>query len=268
MTHSITFDTNTLEYVCRPERHPKNPQLQEFNKIHNALVDGCIKGFFSETIITIEGMECSDRISVFDSTRLMPQTETVNDEDGLKITTEYQVVQPGLKPLNPLFAERIQVAINLGLKYLRAPPRIGQFCVDDPTGKYSLNRGQDDALEAWIEKSHEVTRAIETRGVGIAQIKRLGNESSTSGTVSPWFKNLNHAARINNTQVVVKAFNEWADGDSIASHVAYGLDIFCTEDFGKSNPNGSILDCENRAWLTKEYGVCFMTINELATKTP
>lgn len=78
-----------------------------------------------------------------------------------------------------------------------------------------------------------------------------------------WYQGLVHAKDIHEQGAVRRAFSEWADDDAIASHVAYGLDIFCTEDFGRSNPSGSVFDDENRAWLASTYGVRFMTLKEL-----
>jgi hypothetical protein len=65
-----------------------------------------------------------------------------------------------------------------------------------------------------------------------------------------------------------RAFNEWADSDSVAVHVAYVLDIFCSDDVGKSNVTNSVLDPTNRAWLTATYGVRFMTFDDLAASLP
>lgn len=92
--------------------------------------------------------------------------------------------------------------------------------------------------------------AIEHRGVGgavIKDIKRRGRLSSSERE--------NEFAR---------AIAEWADGDSVAAHVAYKNDVFCTEDKGKSAGGKSILDESNRCWLQETYGVTFATIRELA----
>jgi hypothetical protein len=62
------------------------------------------------------------------------------------------------------------------------------------------------------------------------------------------------------------AVAEWVDGDSVAAHVAYSNDVFCTEDQGKSASGGSILDADNRVWLAVTYNVKFATIRELATQ--
>jgi hypothetical protein len=81
---------------------------------------------------------------------------------------------------------------------------------------------------------------------------------------SIWFKALDRANDIHAERAVQRAFGEWADADSVAAHIAYGIDVFCTGDAGKSNAGASILDPTNRQWLHGTYGVKFMTIQELA----
>ena len=58
--------------------------------------------------------------------------------------------------------------------------------------------------------------------------------------------------------------DEWADGDSLAAHVAIENDLLCAEDRGKSAGGPSIFDATNRAWLRSTYEVEFVTIPELA----
>ena len=53
----VTFDTNTLKSAVRPERHSKDPRSADFYKVHDALKAGILKGYFSETIVTLEGIE-------------------------------------------------------------------------------------------------------------------------------------------------------------------------------------------------------------------
>ena len=49
-----------LDKAVRPERCPG---------IHRALISGSMKGFFSDTIITLEAVENSARVQVFGDTR-------------------------------------------------------------------------------------------------------------------------------------------------------------------------------------------------------
>jgi hypothetical protein len=44
---------------------------------------------------------------------------------------------------------------------------------------------------------------------------------------------------------IERAISEWADGDTVAAHIAYGINVLCTED----RAGASIFDSSNRAWL-------------------
>ena len=284
MSRRVTFDTNVLDKVCRPERFPSDPEQRLMQRIHRALANGQIEGFFSVTMLTIEGIMRRDRASVFAGTRIVAQparTEIVEAADlpapirqtadrakVERIVQEYRVEQPDRGPLHSEVIARLNAARGLGLKALKAVPRIGAFRITDPCGTFYLDSGQGKALGAWIDKAHEVAEAIESRGVGVAQVKALGDQMGPSDPECVWFLALDQATDVHQERAVERAFAEWADGDSVAAHVAYGLDIFCTNDIGQSSAAGSVLDPEHRAWLADEYGLCFMTLGELAATLP
>ena len=275
----VTFDTNVLDLACRPKRFPKDPRQPLMQKVHNALAKGRMEGFYSVTMLTIEGIMRRDRAEVFANTQTVMHPETshvirnadlpdaireiVGNEDLEGISVEFQVMQPDRKLLPPEVVARMKAAKAMGFKVLADVPRIGAFHFKDPTGEYYLERGEGADLKAWIDKAHEVAQAIEARGIGFAQVKCLGENMGTSGTEVPWFRFLDQAADVHQRHAVERAFSEWADGDSVAAHVAYGLDIFCSDDIGESNATNSVLDPNHRAWLTKAYGVRFMTFREL-----
>jgi hypothetical protein len=77
----VMFDTNTVESVGRPERFPKNPQGVEFYKVHDALKARTLEGYFSETIVTLEGIEKKDRIGVMGGTRIDERFGETVDQD-------------------------------------------------------------------------------------------------------------------------------------------------------------------------------------------
>ena len=284
MALRVTFDTNVLDLACRPERFPKDPRQPLMQKVHDALANGQIDGFYSVTMLTIEGIMRRDRAEVFTGTRMVMQTETsqitrnadlpdriqekVGNEDLETITWKFQVEQPGRKLLQPEVINRMKAAKDLGLKVLEEVPRIGAFHITDQTGEYYLKRGEGAEIKAWIDKAHEVAQAIEARGIGIAQVNALGENMSASDPASTWFRCLDQATDIHQERAVERAFSEWADGDSLAAHVAYGLDVFCSDDVGKSNATNSVLGPTHRAWLTATYGVQFMTFEDLAANLP
>ena len=276
----VTFDTNVLDLVCRPERFPKDPRQPLMRKVNDALASGQIKGFYSVTMLTIEGIMRRDRADVFADTRMVrqPETSQITKNDDLPdhirrivgtadletVTMKFQVVQPDRKPLHPEVIARMAAAKALGVQVLKDVPRIGAFSINDLTGEYYLNRGAGAELTKWLDKVHEVAQAIGDRGLGYAQVKALGQQLAALNPAAAWFECLDQAADIHQSRAVERAFGEWADGDSVAAHVAYGLDVFCSADVGNSNATNSVLDPVNRAWLAATYGVRFMTFEDLA----
>jgi hypothetical protein len=284
MPRRVTFDTNVLDLACRPERFPKDPRQPLMKKVYDALASGQLEGFYSVTMLTIEGIMRQDRADVFAGTRIAMQPETtgttknadlpdeiremIGSGDVETIAVEYRVEQPGRKSLHPEVVARMTAAKALGVRVLRDVPRTGAFCFTDPTGEYYLSRGKDDELGNWIDKAQEVGQAIEARDLGYAQVKALGEKIATSDPATTWYRALQKAADIHEKRAVERAFGEWADGDAVAAHVAYGLDVFCSADVGNSNATNSVLDPVNRAWLTATYGMRFMTFEELAASLP
>lgn len=276
----VTFDSNVLDLACRPERFPKNPRLPEMKKVNDALLSGKIDGYYSASILTIEGIMRKDRADVFSETKMNMVREVhgltknedlpddiktlVGNNDVEKITSNLYIEQPNRKPLHPEVIARMKAAKALGFRVLKNPPRIGSFEFDDPNNEYYLSNGKDDELTKWLDDVSNVCRAVEARGVGIAQLKALGYQLGEDPAVS-WSGALDQAADIHQKRAIERAFGEWADADAIASHIAYGLDVFCSADVGNSNATDSILDCANRSWLTAEFDVQFMTLEELAS---
>jgi len=260
----VTFDTNTVDRVVRPARFPKDPRQPEYLKLHQAIVSSVIEPYFSETIITIEGVQRIDRAAVANSTRLeSTRAEPYQTDDGtLVVPVTFLVQHPLRQPLHPEVVARVNAALQLGFKALGAP-RTGMVRIEDPDRKIYPQESEAD-LETRIHRYDDALRAIEQRGLGVATAKRLGNEyANRDGVNEVWFHSLKRAKDIHEERAVERAFAEWSDADSIAAHIGYGIDFFCTEDSGSSAGAPSIFDATNRAWLSTTYGVKFVTLSEL-----
>lgn len=280
----VTFDTNVLDLACRPERFPKDSRQPNLQKVRDAIVSKRIQGFYSVTMLTIEGIMRKDRAEVFAGTKLTMQPEKITvtkNEDipeeiraefhGKDVTTinvELAADQPDRKALHPEVIARVNAAKALGIRVLKDVPRVGAYYISDPNNEFYLSNGEGLTRQNWINKIHELARAIEDRGVGIAQVKALGKSLNFKDPAGAWFSALDNAKDIHEERAVERAFSEWADGDAIAAHVAYGLDIFCSADVGNSNATRSVLDPINRKWLADTYGVEFMTFDDLLATLP
>ncbi len=262
----VTFDTNTLDRAVRPERFTKDVRQNEYIRVYQGLMSGSIKGFFCETIVTCEGIQKNDRVEVLASTTLTSLREHMQNEAGedvikLTLTTE----MPKLKPLHSEVIARLHAAFKAGMMVLGAP-RIGWMRIEDPDNEFYFREIPNSAAQSErLERFHTAIEAIESRGVGFTQIKDLTEKFSLrAGITEPWYKSLARTIDVHEENAVKRAVAEWADGDSMAAHIGYGIDFFCTEDAGKSAGASSIFNAENRAWLNQHFGVKFITLNDLA----
>ena len=120
-----------------------------------------------------------------------------------------------------------------------------------------------------MERFHTALSAIEARGLGISLLKALGEKfARRDGIEGDWKRGLDRTRDAHEKNEVSRAFAEWSDADSIAAHIGFGNDFLCSEDEGKNAGAPSVFATENRAWLSNNYGVKFVTISELACGLP
>ena len=151
-----TFDSNTLDRAARPERHPKDPRQPDFIKVHDAIKAGMVTGYFSETLVTLEGIENKDRVGVLGSTKLAQQIKSA-DQATIKIDVTPQQER---KPLHPEHLARIEAALKIGMRALKAPPRTGWTLIKDADRKFFA----DDAEARIPDRMERTIDAVSNRG--------------------------------------------------------------------------------------------------------
>jgi hypothetical protein len=263
----VTFDTNALSDVIAPETSQRGALGTASGKKVRAAVEADLaQGFFSETLITLEGIKNADRSAVFGSTTVDSTYRHGIAPDGNGVTyIDMRVEQPARKPLDQRQADRFQAAFDLGMKLLLGAPIIGMKHVDDPEGKRYLAEPDEATLTRRLERHWDVATAIEARGLGCAQAKQLAREIQADiGGDNSFFVYLGKPRSPPEQKKIKRATAEWTDGESVAAHYAYGIDLFCSEDFGESASPASVLDNGSRAWLTDAFGIQFVTLAQLA----
>lgn len=265
----VTFDTNVLDRVTRPALCVGQPHQTECLKIHAALVAGHLHGFFCETVVTLEGIQKVHRAEVFGSTKLRQHRREIAGEKANETIVQltFAAEQPKRQPLHPKTLERISAALNIGMRALRAP-RIGGIRIEDPDGKvYALDPPTEAELGERLDRYMEVARQIEARGAGFARVEKLAARFALRANIAePWFRSLDRAVNDAENIEVHKAIAEWSDGDSVAAHIGYANDYFCTLDEGKSAGASSVFDSANRSWLQSTYGIEIVSPADLAAK--
>jgi hypothetical protein len=230
----VTFDTNALNDVLSLEVSQRGETVTANGaKVRAVIESGSVQGFFCETLVTLEGIQKKDRGDVLGSTRLH---STSTSADQKTIAINIRVLQDR-KPLDSQFADKIRAAKALGLRALRAPARMAWIRIKDEDGTLFAPDGSTMELLARMDKVNEMATTLAIRGVGQATAVALGLQLLARDGISQptlWFQGLRRAKSNGERKKVAKAVAEWADGDSIAAHYGYGIDLFCSEDFGRA----------------------------------
>jgi hypothetical protein len=257
----VTFDSNVYDKVVRPAMYPRDPEIREMIVVHQALKDGRIQGFTCETVITLEGIGRDDRAMVFGSTHSRRSVAQIaEDTFAITLTTE----QPDRRPVHPKQRERLIEAFRLGVRLLGAP-RVGI-----PQAETQFHVIEDPAMQHQrLGRFVSLLRQIEERGLGSARaVKIAARYVPPEDLKRLWFTALGAAAKdITERREIARAVAEWADADTIAAHYGYGNDVFCTLDFAKAETKRgepAVFDSDNRAWLTHNFGIQFVTLARLA----
>jgi hypothetical protein len=249
----VTFDSNVWRNIASPNQFPKDQLFQTYQKINEFIQKKKMLPCLAETVFTLEAVKKTNRRAFLESYEPEITTSAQETGDGqIKISMVIKPkanVHPGN---NPYLSAHLQDALQIGFKLLHQP-RLAR--VKNP-----------DILEEWFlvdndipieerQKKFECLLEIESRGCGISHIKNIGNNFSNGQHWLDGIKNAPTSEDVN----IAKAVAEWADGDSVAAHIAYDNRYFCTKDQGKNTASNLILSKTNKQWLTSVYNVEFVT---------
>jgi hypothetical protein len=264
MPLTVTFDTNTLASIVSPETAQRDTGASGA-AVRTAIKAGHIHGFFSETLVTLEGVEKRDRVDVLGKTRVISGSSS-KAKNQITLTVGFQHFR---KELDTRFSERVRSAVALGMRGLRAPARFGSFHAKEEICPLFMPPGGMPELLRCMDGVNSIATEMAKRHVGHAVAVQLGVQfSQRDHAPEPelWLQGIGRARNKTEADKVAMAINEWADGDSIASHYGFGIEMFCSDDFGKNATGPSVFDCQHRKWLTNEFGIQFVTLAGLAMR--
>lgn len=238
----VTFDSNAWERIF-------DPHNTDCEVIRNAIDAKRIQGFICEASFKIEAIRKQKRTSYFGKSHIECEFPCTIEPDGKLLFMSIGPKDEDHPGLPPVQAKKLQIALAAGVRLMRCIKWMWVPCPVEIHNPALFVAETDEECDKREQRQNEAFYRIQTRGVGLGAIDALG------GWDSP-IQNESYAVRYQ------KACAEWADGELAAAHVAYRHDILCTEDHGKG-AKISIFNASNRAWLSKEYGVVFKTLDEL-----
>ena len=239
----ITFDTNAWEQIFADG-------ASGTAGIWAALVERRILGFICETGLRIEAIQKKDRPAYF-------QQPYLDVQFGLAMQDGRPVIKLSMGPddrrhpgLPPEQKAKLERALAVGVKLLRGGAWMGLPTPPEIRDGAHYVREEPQAAVERQNREIDISHQIEQRGVGKAAFDAEGGWEVRDRD-APAERRLS------------KACAEWADGETVAAHVAYENDILCTNDEARG-VGRSVFDAANRAWFIATRGVWFMSLGELA----
>lgn len=178
MTLSITFDSNVLENVIDFERIQAKEFREDYLIIQRAIKERKIQGFFSDTWITLEGIENKNRCQILGSRRLVSSSESSNKLGNSPIVITINVGTTMEKnQLHQKHEAPKNAALSLGLRALSGTRNLGDnFLVNDNDGSFYGNIPIEELIK-YSEKLCEVEVSIAKRccntKINVAKSKAL-----------------------------------------------------------------------------------------------
>jgi hypothetical protein len=117
---------------------------------------------------------------------------------------------------------------------------------------YSL---PEDYLEV-TKRFTEIVKTIENMGGGYTYYRHVVEADKYPHMVTFEIIKLYKG----NQKKLSAAISEWSDGDSVGLHIAYKLDLFCTNDHGKSAGEKSVFSGRIYKVLNQEFGFNRVTL--------
>jgi hypothetical protein len=261
----VTFDTNTLSGVVDPDEQVGAADHRAYQAVHNAVKTGQIRGFFSETVVTLDAIGRKAKADVLGAARLVSTTASTGpNQITIKIGPRWKHVDVG-----PWIRARIEAACAMGMRALIGPRRFGDSLTVRGFGEgFYEPLPPGAAFVAAADTANALDAAIVARGLGRAQVIGLAKSFSERDGASDewWLQGLERTRSTAERKKVRRAVNEWADGEVLAAHAGYGNDLFCTHDSGGDLSDRSILHPSHRVWLSEAHGVTFINIAQLAER--
>lgn len=260
----VTFDTNVCDIINNPDKWPTIMAPADARQLRQAIADGKIQAFVSAATLFVECLSFEDKLTYLS----VAGTQNPRPKTDPRRTAVFSDLGA------------------LGFKALHAPLIGAEIFID------GLDWA-DDVVHSAIERHrrfcafglgyprHEPIRAIGLQFLAkqppVPNGRRIqtGPNSWTVETPQDWAIAIKRewdaqdeaGRKALHRRIVGPLIGEWCDTLIVASHVAYGNDVFCTTDEGKRAGSGSLLFHGNRAKL-KQQGIDTMSPTELLRTIP
>ena len=251
----VMLDSNVWRKIAVPEDNTNDPQYDALCKIHDAIVDGRIEAYISESIFTWENIPRKARKAKVGSMKAKIETTVRETDNGVSMSFALGPNPNDAVTLseNQHLQKPTEAALKMGFRIVRLP-RIGALTNKD----IEAVRYEVPDFETYYNKATEVGEKIEAKGAGKAQLDDLV-KYNPGISIADKIRN----APESDLNKIAKAIAETVDGDAVATSIGLGCDYFCTRDEAKGAGEASVFSKTNLSWLNTDYGFVVKKPKEL-----
>jgi hypothetical protein len=252
----VTLDSNVWEKMMCPDdvAFQTDPKIFIYKELNQFIGTNQIQFVLSGTVFSLEGIRKGERQTFF--AQYKPDFQVNESWDS---ATGVMHLQFSIGPndasfpvLNPYLKERGEIAFKAGFKIIQLP-RVG-MPTDPMTKPYLLSLTNEKN-----EKISLVSMVIEQQlHAGYFWIQKLFQKYQLQDI----FTSIQDLPKCED-KAIAKAVAEWADGDSIATHIGYGGDYFCTNDQGGNAGTNSVMHPDNILALRTQFNLDVVSPEEL-----
>ena len=252
----VMFDSNVWRKIAVPEDNTGDPQYSALCKIHDAIVDGRIEAYISESIFTLENIPKRERKGKVGAMKAEIRTTVKEIEEGLTIGFSLGPNPTDAVSLddNEYLKKPTEAALQMGFHIVRLPRIAGLTNKDIEEKLYKV-----PDFDKYYSKATEVGTRIEANGAGISQLEEL-IKNNIGRSITEKIKN----APESDLKKIATAIAEAVDGDAVATSIGLECDYFCTRDEAKGAGTKSVMSALNVCWLNADYGFVVKKPEEIA----
>lgn len=248
---TFTLDSNIWERAVAPEDFQDDPNYNGFLELNHFLKSKTDNQFFiHSSIFDLEAIRRKDRLNTFSG--IKPKTTTV--QDGNKTSITISIDDSFSIPENPYLRKRAVEAFNLGIR-VTDMPRVGM--PRNPIYSEHMCFGDEEQLELMFEVETYIENELDA-GIAALKNKLISHGLPFTDSLIQDVKTLFN----NKVKGFDKVVGEWADGDSIATHIGMGFDYFVTLDNAATAGTHSVMYKDNIKKLKSKYKLNKITLEE------
>lgn len=229
-------------------------------KINTIIRNKIIEPYFCEIALSLESIIKNERLTHISTYK--PKIEIIKEDfngNSFHGSISFGPDNDAHPGMHIALKTKYLEAVKLGFKVITMT-NIGTARTKEIKDETKIKFTSIDDFWAYADRLHECSSFIQSLGCGSDSYHKLVDKYQIR--ISP-YKRLAKMASQADIKQFAASIAEWADGDSISAHYAFGNDYFCTNDQARNAGSKSVFYSDNLRLISERFGVKVISPEEL-----